>query len=400
MMAGAPPSTFGLKVLLLFLAIGSFIGAHYLLKKHDAASPSSSASTPQSTASGPLEIGIAYGTEKRDWLTSAAADFAKTPAGKNVKINLKGMGSLEAAQAILRGDKAAESIHVWCPASSLYRDIFVTDWRAKYGGGAKPIAREEPVALTPMVYVFWDERYAAFTGKYPQVSFTAIGQALAEKGGWDAIAQKPEWGLFKFGHTHPNESNSGLMTLVLMAYDYHHKSAGLNVADIVSVPFQEWLGNFERGVNYRSNSTGNLMREMVLKGPSTYDALFVYESVAIEQLKNAEGRWQGLKIVYPKLNAWNDNPYYVLDAPWSTKEHRAVAEAFLDFLLSEPVQRDALSHGFRPANVKVSIKFAGSPFEQYKDTGLQVDLATVCEPPKAEVMDNLLASWQRSQAGR
>ena len=59
-----------------------------------------------------------------------------------------------------------------------------------------------------------------------------IAQALQEKGGWDAIAQKPEWGLFKFGHTHPNQSNSGLITLVLMAYDYHHKSKASTMKDI------------------------------------------------------------------------------------------------------------------------------------------------------------------------
>jgi hypothetical protein len=401
MMGDAPPpprSSFGLKVFLLVLALGSFVAAHYLLKKHDgppAATPPSAVTPTPSAASGPVEITVAYGTEKREWFTWAAGEFSRTPEGRNVRVNLKGLGSLEAAQALLRGaDKPADQIHVWCPASSLYKDVFVRDWRAKFG--SSPIAREEPVALTPMVYVFWDERYAAFNKKYPTVSFSSIGEALAERGGWGAVAGRPEWGLVKFGHTHPNQSNSGLMTLVLMAYDYHHKNAGLAVADIVDVKFQDWLGQFERGVNYQTNSTGNLMRDMVLKGPSTYDALFVYESVVIEHLKNAEGRWQGLKVVYPALNSWNDNPYYIIDAPWSSKEQRAAADAFLNFLLTEPVQRQALVHGFRPANVRVSIKTADSPFELYKDAGLRVDLQSVCEPPKAEVMENLLASWQRS----
>ena len=41
-----------------------------------------------------------------------------------------------------------------------------------------------------------------------------------------AIAGKPEWGLFKFGHTHPDQSNSGLLTLVLMAYEFAGKRRG------------------------------------------------------------------------------------------------------------------------------------------------------------------------------
>ena len=105
-----------------------------------------------------------------------------------------------------------------------------------------------------------------------------------------------------------------------------------------------------------------MMKEMVLKGPSSYDALMVYESVAIDFLKNAEGRWGQIRVVYPEYNAWNENPYYIINAPWSTPEQRKAAEAFLAFLLTERIQREALVHGFRPANTNVPVKFAGSPF--------------------------------------
>ncbi len=81
-----------------------------------------------------------------------------------------------------------------------------------------------------MVFVMWAERYDAFVKKYGALTFQTISQALAEPSGWEAIAQKPEWGLFKFGHTHPNESNSGLMTLTLMAYDFAKKNRDLTTA--------------------------------------------------------------------------------------------------------------------------------------------------------------------------
>jgi len=236
--------------------------------------------------------------------------------------------------------------------------------------------------------------------KYKTVSFTAVGQALQEKGGWDAIAQKPDWGLFKFGHTHPNESNSGLMTIVLAAYSYQKKTKDLQLKDVVDVGFQNWMQGLERAVSGLSNSTGNMMKEMVLKGPSSYDALFVYESVAIDYLKNAEGRWGQLRIVYPEYNAWNENPYYIIDAPWSSKEQRKAAETFLAFLLTEAIQKESLNHGFRPANPNVAVKFPDSPFVRYADYGIKVDLAKICEPPRAEVVNNLLQSWQRSQANR
>ncbi len=149
-----------------------------------------------------------------------------------------------------------------------------------------------------------------------------------------------------------------------------------------------------------SNSTGNMMQEMVLKGPSSFDVLFTYESVTIDYLKNAEGRWGPLKIVYPEYNAWNDNPYYILNAAWSTKDQRKAADSFLKFLLSEPVQKQSLVHGFRPANANVPVKFADSPFTIYARYGIQVDLQKICEPPRAEVMTNLLTGWQRSLGSR
>jgi len=306
------------------------------------------------------------------------------------------MGSLEGAHAILGGDKR---INVWSPASAAYKDIFVQEWQVKNGGG-NPIIKEEPLALTPMVFVVWDERYKAFIQKYKVMNLDTINQALQERSGWDAIAHQPDWGLFKFGHTHPNDSNSGLMVLVLAAYAYNHKTRDLTVGDVVNANFQQWLTSLERSTTGFSNSTGNMMKEMVLKGPSSYDALMVYEAVAIDYLKNAEGRWGELRVVYPEYNAWNENPYYIIDAPWSTSDQRKAAQTFLDFLLSDRIQREALVHGFRPANPNVPVKFADSPFVKYAGNGVQVDLQKICEPPKAEVVNNLLQSWQRAQSNR
>jgi hypothetical protein len=380
----------------VFLFIAACIaGAYYMFVGKKSLQATRDAATSLLGGGPPVEIGIAYGTEKQRWLEWAVTEFAKTSDGKHIKVNLIPMGSLEGAHALLSGD---QRINVWSPASAAYKDIFVQEWQVKYNND--PIVREEPIALTPMVFVVWDERYQAFIQKYKTMSLQTVDQALQAKGGWDGIANHPEWGLFKFGHTHPNQSNSGLMTIVLAAYSYHHKTKDLTLKDVLDPGFQQWLEELERGASGMSNSTGNMMKEMVLKGPSSYDALFVYESVAIDYLKNAEGRWGQLRVVYPEYNAWNDNPYYIVNASWSTPDQRKAADVFLNFLLTEPIQKESLTHGFRPANPGVPVKFAGSPFELFAGNGIQVDLQKVCEPPKAEVVNNLLASWQRTQGNR
>jgi Ca-activated chloride channel family protein len=399
-MADGPKLTGLGKVFILVFVVACLAGAYYLFVQNRGGGPAKPGSTGGSvldsfSSSNQVELGIAYGTEKQRWLEWAVQQFANSKDGKRIKVTLIPMGSLEGAHAILNGD---QRINVWSPASALYKDAFVQEWQVKYS--QNPIVKEEPLALSPMVFVFWDERYGPFVQKYKTVSFSTVAQALQEKGGWDAIAQKPEWGLFKFGHTHPNESNSGLMTIVLAAYSYQKKTRDLQLKDVVDVSFQNWLQGFERGISGLSNSTGNMMREMVLKGPSSYDGLIVYESVAIDYLKNAEGRWGQLRVAYPEYNAWNDNPYYIIDAPWSTKDQRKAAEAFLAFLLSEPIQKESLNHGFRPANPNVAVKFPDSPFVKYTDYGIRVDLPKICEAPRAEVVNNLLQSWQRSQSGR
>ena len=338
-----------------------------------------------------VEIGIAYGTEKQTWLEWATQQFQLSDEGRRIRINLIPLGSIEGARAILEGDKR---INVWSPASKLYRQIFERDWELQYRGA--PILKEETLALTPMVFVMWNKRYELFTRRAAELSFRTIAFGMRARTGWGAIGDKPEWGHFKFGHTHPDQSNSGLMTLILLAYEFHHKTAGLTGGDIGSSTFQDFLVQFERGVTGLSNSTANMMKEMVLKGPSGFDALMVYESVAIDFLQSAEGRWDALHVVYPKCNLWNDNPYYILNTPWTTPAHQQAAETFLKFLMSARIQTRALNHGFRPGNPEVSLKGANSPFVLYEKNGLKVDIPEMCELPNAEVIDNLQQVWLRN----
>ncbi len=401
----SPRLTAAGRIFVLLFVAACLYGAYRLFLHRPAAPPDTAGSTSATDrdgesqggeSQGKVRIGIAYGTEKERWLRGAAEEFAKTDQGKGIQVDLIPMGSLEGAQAVLAGD---ERIQVWSPASALYKDVFLQEWQVRQSG-ANPIVREENLALSPMVFVMWAERYEAFHKAYGEVSFRTLGQALAEPSGWQKIAGRPEWGLFKLGHTHPNQSNSGLMTLILMAYDHHQKSRGLTLQDILDPGFVTWLRDFERGVSGLSHSTGTLMREMVLKGPSAYDAVIVYENVSIDYLQNAQGRWGELRVVYPSHNAWNENPYYILDVPWSSAEQRTAAGAFLDFLLSEPVQKTSLRHGFRPGNPAVPVRFAGSPFVTYQRFGLSLDLGTMCETPKAEVINNLLAGWERAHGGQ
>jgi hypothetical protein len=396
-------SVVGLAVTALVL-IGAVLGWSFWGRRPGrvAARPNASAPLP-AIAEERVVINIAYGTEKEKWLKESLAAFERTPEGRQSRINLIGLGSVEGARAVLDGPNAVldgkpiPPIHVWSPASCAYRDVFEREWRFRHGN--EPILEAEDLALTPMVFVLWKDRYTPFVKKYGAVGLQTLGAAMREPGGWGAIAGDPSWGPFKFAHTHPEKSNSGLLTLVLMAHSLAHTERGLTTADVTRPEFQEWLKGFEQGVTRRcgmlSHSTGALMREMVLRGPSQYDCLMVYENLAIDYFDDARQRWGELQVVYPEPNIWNEHPYYILNVPWSGPEHRKAAEQFLNFLLSEPIQKRALAHGFRPGNASVPVRYPESPLVRYAPQGLKIDLPRVCEPPQAEVVTELSTTFLR-----
>jgi hypothetical protein len=113
-----------------------------------------------------IEIGVAYGTEKRKWFEWAVKEFAGTEVGRGVKVKLIPMGSIEGARAVLGGDRR---IHVWSPASSLVEGLLNGPWEREHDNS--PILSDAPLALTPMVVVMWQDRYELFAAKYKEVNY-------------------------------------------------------------------------------------------------------------------------------------------------------------------------------------------------------------------------------------
>src|SRR4051794_23963623 len=91
------------------------VGAYWLMHRGDAGAPQAGRSSPipdVDISHDHVEIGVAYGTEKKRWMEWAVQEFAKTPEGANVKVTLIPKGSIEASHAIVAGDK---TINVWSP---------------------------------------------------------------------------------------------------------------------------------------------------------------------------------------------------------------------------------------------------------------------------------------------
>jgi hypothetical protein len=353
--------------------------------------------TTTADPSGPVvELPFEYSTEKKEWLETAIAEFHKANPG--VRVKLIGKGSLDAANAILDGsDKPV----LWSPADSLVANLLASDWQTKNQAALFPTSGDtgpQPLLLTPMVFVVWEERAKVLDPSTSgQLSWKTIQKAVSSPKGWAGIGGKPAWGFVTLGHTDPNKSNSGMQAIALMAYEYFHLTSGLTVDQLLDPKFQDFVKDIERGVSRFESSTGTFMTDMIRFGPSKYDIAVVYESLAVSQLENAQGRWGSLHIYYPPVTIWSDHPIVLLDAPWVTPAQKAAGAQLIAFLRSTPVQSTALRFGFRPADTSVAIRGgdANNPFTKSAQYGLSLELPPAAQPPDGAVIRNMLMMWSR-----
>ncbi len=362
----------------------------------------------------PVEVVIWYGTEKQLWLEDAVKRFAasgNTLGGRPISIKLVGLGSGEIADRVARQDWGADPPpSVVSPASSVWIEVLRSDWGTRNGGTTILSGDPQPLVLTPLVAVAWEERanvlwpggvkdfWPSLHRALASQNWSAVAQANGFAPGSSEYAQTTKWGQVKFGHTSPLRSNSGAQALILMAYGYHNKATDLTAADVSDPKFQSWLKDMERAVLDFGASTGTFMTSMVQFGPSKYDVVLVYENLAIEHITAAQSRWgQRLKVFYPPATMFSDHPYAILGDPLTTPDQRAAAERFRAFLRSRPIQELALEYGFRPADPSVSVVTGdvNNPFNTYAAFGVQVDIAEQVATPSGETVAALLDLWRR-----
>lgn len=357
------------------------------------------AAAPSAPPAATTRIRFMYSTEKKAWLAEALKRFGREHP--EVAVETLEKGSLDMVQALLDQGERPTLIS---PADDVALNLLTSDWKQKNGSelvATDGAEKAVPLVITPLVLVAWDDRGAALSGKEKTVTFRQLRDAIASPKGWPAAGGKADWGFVKLGHTNPTRSNSGLQALILMAYEFHKKRAGLEVKDVLDEKFQEFMKTLEKGVPKFGDSTGTFMEEMVLYGPSKYDVVVTYENLAIQHIPNAQGRWGNLRVFYPAQTMWSSHPIAVLKGDWVTPEQRAAAQKLIAYLRDKPEQQRALALGFRPANPEVPVLSTdgGGPFKSAEAFGVRPDLGSVVEPPPGPVVRNLMELWSR-QIGR
>lgn len=384
------------------------LGAGAACKREPApSSTSATAETPRPVGAAPasaapsvatVTVVLAYGSEKKSWLTDAISRFNDKhdhlPSGELVRVEGQAVGSGAAVEDLVDGTVKA---HAWAPASTMYKEVLSRAWTRHQGalGGKKEILDDgKSLVLSPVVLAMWKPMAQALGWPEKAVGWGDVLALSKDPKGW-ATKGHAEWGSFKFGHTHPTFSNSGTLSVLAEAYAALGEKRGLTKEALAKPKVAPFMESIEQSIVHYGKSTGFFSEKMLARGPSFLSAAVLYENLVVESYlrPDAPARDLDLVCVYPKEGTfWIDNPFYVLDAPWSDAPHQQAAGMFRSFLLSSDEQQTAMTKfGFRPTDPKIAI---AAPLDAAHGVNPK-EPQTLLELPSTDVVERALEVWAK-----
>ena len=311
-------------------------------------------------AANALHISFLYSSEKQAWVDAVTSTFnqsnAKTASGKVIYVDTKPLGSGEIMSDILAG---TEQPTLWSPASGIWVPLINDAWTQKQG---KDLISEtcKNAVLSPIVIMMWKPMAEALGWPQKDIGWADIAQIATDPKGFASYGH-PELGKFRFGHTHPDYSNSGLQTIIALAYAARNQQKRLTVADVQDPKTADFIKNVESAVAHYGSSTGFFGTAMISRGTSYLSAAVVYESVVVSSYSAKTPPEFPLVAIYPKEGTFqSDHPMCIPDASWISTEQKEAANIYRDYLLSKPAQQQALQFGFRPSDPDIPI---GAPID-------------------------------------
>ncbi len=301
-----------------------------------------------------VDLLFTYSSEKQPWVEAVTRTFNERgvtlPGGERIRVRTDVVGSGEMIRDVLSGSRKPQLIS---PASALFIDLGNAQSRVQTSKDL--VEGSESLVLSPVVIAMWKPMAESLGwGQHP-VGWEEILALATDPQGWAAHGH-PEWGRFKFGHTHPEYSNSGLLTVLAEVYAATGKVADLGLTDVQQPQTAQRLESIEGSVVHYGRSTGFFGKRMFANGPDYLSAAVLYENMVIEANKKPGELTFPVVAIYPKEGTfWSDHPAGIVGREWVSPQQRAAARKYLDFLLDRPQQELAMRYGFRPADVAVPL---------------------------------------------
>ena len=342
-----------------------------------------------------VKILFTYGSEKQAWIEELTARFnadaAQTVGGKRIVVEAVATGSGEVIEELI--DERRKP-HLISPASGVY--IKLGNAQSQKKNKTDLVGSTRNLVRSPVVIAMWKPMAESLGWPKKPIGWSEILALSSEDKAWEKRGF-PEWGPFTFGHTHPDLSNSGLISIFAEVYAAPGvgKTSGLTVEDVGKPAVAEFVGKVERSVVYYGSSTGFFAKKMFEGGPGYLSAAVLYENMVIESYdKNLYKPQFPVVAIYPKEGTFvSDHPVGIVERDWVKPAHREAAEKYIAFMLAPEQQKKAMTFGFRPGLENIDI---ASPIDSAHGVD-PLEPKRTLQVPKVEVMEAIREVWQANR---
>ncbi|MFF5209459.1 substrate-binding and VWA domain-containing protein [Streptosporangium sp. NPDC000396] len=385
-------------LLAVVLAIALIAGLRWFFGRDGDAEPSACSGDS-------AKIRVASSQDKIWILREVAKDYSgRTVAGRCAEVVIDEANSGTAMRALARGWKEpvdGKRPDVWAPAASAW--VTLLRQQAAGSDGTVPVAdgKPAPIVTAPLVFAMPKPMAEALGWPGKAVGWSELAELAADPKGWAKYGH-PEWGQFKLGKTNPNFSTSGLNATIGAYFAATGTTSDLTAGDVGNGKTRAFVKGVEQSIVHYGDISmtflGNLLRADDRGEAMAYISAITVEENSVTDYnrgnpsgnpatlgKHAPPRTP-LVAVNPKEGTlFSDHPYVPLT--WMDSAKKAVADDFLTYLHSGPVQSKFQSYGYR--------SFDGKPGPQAtKENGVIPDAKiTTLSPPTPAVLDKVLRSW-------
>ncbi len=332
-----------------------------------------------------VAIEISSSNTKEDWMNAVVAQFNseqhKVASGRPVFATVKHVTSGGSQQDILNGKSLPV---VWSPGDQSWVDETNRVWRDRTGRPLIPDACE-PSVLAPIGFAMWRPMAEALGWPDKPISWDDIARLSADPLGWESLGH-PEWGQFKFGHTHPDYSNVGLLSLTTVAYSTLGKTEGLTADEVYSQAVVDVFRSIEQNTYHYGLQNRPLMQILAQRGPNYLHAITTSEAETLKANVEFKSTMRyPLAFIFPARGTfWSEQPYCILAGDWVTDEQKEAAGIFKKYILDRKQQEMAITYYLRPIDPAIPLH-APLALDSGTDPRVTMQTVPVLQSPSAEV---------------
>jgi Ca-activated chloride channel family protein len=288
--------------------------------------------------------------DQAEWVHAVTGPFnsarVETSTGRPVFVHVNQLSSGDVFPRIRSGELNPT---IWSPGDMSWINEANVIWEDLNG---RPLMQDcSPSVYTVIGIGMWRPMAEAMGWPDEPIGWDEIVALASDPEGWAQYGH-PEWGQFKFGHTHPDSSNTGFLAMGTLAYAALDITEGLTPEMVKSQEVIKAFEELERNTYHYGMSTRSLFTLMAQNGPS-----YLHAGTNSETGLLATNKYQAdvlrfpLVFIFPSDGTfWSTNPICILDSDWVSEEQREAAKLYAEYLQEPEAQEMAVEIGLRPTS--------------------------------------------------